>query len=458
MRVPLSRFPVVPRRVRTGRLTRRECIAWIAGLLGALVAALAVWAGFDPVVLAIAGASVAVLIAAFRKPEWCLIAGLALAPAGGDLSGVSAVGLLIVGVAGLVALARMIISRDHDIPLLYAVSALLLAWLAIRYLIEGSDVAARSIVGVGALLPLAVVLSARGYDLRRALTAGAAIFLVLAAVSAIFVEQGARFAGYSGNPNRMVFSALIAIAALTSLTSSDNRTFTRITGALLISMGIAMVAVSGSQQGYVGLAVLALCCGAAAISKSARSWFLRRQLLGVLALGVAAGSLAAVVAVTANPATLEDYWTLSGRTPIFFAAFESFLQNPVLGTGLDSVTFGEIVERSAHSSILAVFAGGGVFAGLSWIGILAVAAVRAFRSLRSGDVTSLTMVMLLIVQSVQTVQFSLWTWIVLLIAFQKSAIPQSKDRAISLEDSAEKRCSDSVKRYEALSRIPDARS
>jgi hypothetical protein len=379
-----------------------------------LVALLATDVTVAAIVVAIAIAGILTL----RMPHWCLAVALALSAAGGNASLLSGIALAIAIGAGTVSLIVAIWAKRFALPVALVVPVLLLVWLLVRYTVEGTDLTARTIAACLALVPLALETARRGHALRPIITMAGAIFIALSAAAPLFIAQSARFDGISGNPNRMVFALLVFLPFVLSLVAERTRAV-RAAGLILSLSAMVMIVLSGSSQGLIGLAVISLCLAIA----STRGWELsrRRMANAVITMALIGGALAALGAVEWS----EDMLTLSARTPLFAAAFEDFLLHPWIGSGLDSVSHGDVVERSAHSVPLALAASGGALAGGAWLGVVAFLVLVGARWTFSGNLLGAALLAVVVVQFVQTVQFLLLTWMIITFVAERGGAHRS---------------------------------
>lgn len=366
-------------------------------------------AGLMVVVALVSGSLLAV-----TNPAACLVLVLALSTAGGSASVLSGIAVAIALGAGAVRVLIALLTRSLQISPASAFLMLLLLWLAARFISEGSVITARTILACAAILFLTQAVKDRGHSIGSILTHSAVVFALLTAASPLVIAQGARFAGFSGNPNRMVFALLVFLPFLLMLFRHEDRRVRFVGGALSAATAI-MIALSGSSQGVAGIAVIALC----ALITVTRGW--QRSSRRVANVGIVVGVAGATAVGALTIEWSDDLLTLSDRVPIFSAAFDDFLRNPWLGSGLDTVSFGDVVERSPHSVILALFASGGILAGTAWLVILVVTVAAGVRRIGNGDLTGAVMLAFATVQFVQTVQFLLITWAVLALAFERES-------------------------------------
>jgi O-antigen ligase len=208
---------------------------------------------------------------------------------------------------------------------------------------------------------------------------------IVYALAAIFIsgpgEQG-RYSAFGGGPNvfaRIEVLGVISAVALFMLTG-------RILPLLVIPLFLLATVLSGSRGTLVAGAVV----GFVAVLK------LRHRLRGG---AIAAAALVAVVAVGAiwafAPPEFTDLFQerfveqtvqeqyLSGRTDIWMAAVDMFIDHPIAGAGLDGF-YGLIGVNQAveypHNYVLAVAAEG----GLAGLGLLTVSIVLWTRIVRGG--------------------------------------------------------------------------
>jgi O-antigen ligase len=210
---------------------------------------------------------------------------------------------------------------------------------------------------------------------------------IVYALAAIFIsgpgEQG-RYSAFGGGPNvfaRIEVLGVIAAVALFMLTG-------RILPLLVIPLFLLATVLSGSRGTLVAGGVV----GFAALLK------LRHRLRGGAIAGAALVAVVAVGAIWAfAPPEFTDLFQerfveqtvqeqyLSGRTDIWMAAVDMFIDYPIAGSGLDGF-YGLIGVNQAveypHNYVLAVAAEG----GLAGLGLLTASIVLWTRVVRGGGV------------------------------------------------------------------------
>lgn len=358
-------------------------------------------------VLAVGGLGVLILIPlALKLPEWVLAAGIVFTLAGGSFASFSTAGGLVlalgafVAVIGAIAQGRALPWRKALLPIVVLTS------LGIRVAIEGDVVTLADIVKAAAAVGLVLASSHKFERLTFALGAAGLVFVFVSAVFGNTNELGTRFTGISGNSNRMVFALLVFLPFLLILTKRGTALPLRLASAAGIVLSISLILASGSSQGLVGLAAIVFILLLRGVLAS--SGGLRTLLLTATALCV----LVAIQPAWRLISGSEDLTTLSGRTPLYSAAWSVIKANPWLGTGLQSVSDAGIVDRSAHSAVLSLAATAGIPLALVWIAIMIILLSRTVALARHGNLLAAAAFVFVVEQLVQSVQILALTWVV----------------------------------------------
>lgn len=358
-------------------------------------------------VLAVGGLGVLILIPlALKLPEWVLAAGIVFTLAGGSFASFSTAGGLVlalgafVAVIGAIAQGRALPWRKALLPIVVLTS------LGIRVAIEGDVVTLADVVKAAAAVGLVLTSSHKFERLTFALGAAGLVFVFVSAVFGNTNELGTRFTGISGNSNRMVFALLVFLPFLLILTKRGTALPLRLASAAGIVLSISLILASGSSQGLVGLAAIVFILLLRGVLAS--SGGLRTLLLTATALCV----LVAIQPAWRLISGSEDLTTLSGRTPLYSAAWSVIRANPWLGTGLQSVSDAGIIDRSAHSAVLSLAATAGIPLALVWIAIMVILLSRTVALARHGNLLAAAAFVFIVEQLVQSVQILALTWVV----------------------------------------------
>ena len=358
-------------------------------------------------VLAVGGLGVLLLIPlALKLPEWVLAAGIVFTLAGGSFASFSTAGGLVlalgafVAVIGAIAQGRALPWRKALLPIVVLTS------LGIRVAIEGDVVTLADVVKAAAAVGLVLTSSHKFERLTFALGAAGLVFVFVSAVFGNTNELGTRFTGISGNSNRMVFALLVFLPFLLILTKRGTALPLRLASAAGIVLSISLILASGSSQGLVGLAAIVFILLLRGVLAS--SGGLRTLLLTATALCV----LVAIQPAWRLISGSEDLTTLSGRTPLYSAAWSVIRANPWLGTGLQSVSDAGIIDRSAHSAVLSLAATAGIPLALVWIAIMVILLSRTVALARHGNLLAAAAFVFIVEQLVQSVQILALTWVV----------------------------------------------
>ena len=347
---------------------------------------------------------------AIRFPDVVLGAGLFACLGAGEFGVLNQAGQAILVAGGLVSLVRLISQRTGFTFGVLAAPLLLVGWLAVRLAMGSGFETVRPLVAcLGALfLANACVVEKRPW--MRVLSWAALVFVFVSWRFGSADATGLRFAGISSNPNRMVMGVLVAIPLfIQSAVSKSATLWTRMAMVCGIITSVYLVVASGSDQGGAGLFVIALLLGVAVTRRfSAVS-------VWVASIGLALGAIVlsgATVASSLSP----DVMTLSGRTVLYQAGWNEFLEHPFIGSGLIHVSHGLTVERSTHNSIIGIAAAAGLFGVIVWIVILTMALRGALTQIRAGLFAGAAAIGVVVSQLVQSVEFVPLTWALLLLA------------------------------------------
>lgn len=391
---------------RRAMLLRSSVVLWSLGAVA--VVALTCIAMIEPTFVVVFGGGVVAVVAVIRVPHWALAAGLLLSLVSGVSSELATAGgwlLILCGLFGLFELMRS--GSDANLARALVLPLSLIGWLILRFLVVGDSASVADALRCGAVVLAMAACISRKVDITRALGYVGAIFITASLVFGATNTLGTRFEGISGNPNRMVLGLLLLVPFTVSLASKGHHWFVRLGSLASVVAAIFLVVQSGSAQGLVGLLFLAL---------SFFVWFLAgrgrvlRALVWIIAVVTVLVSIPIVFEMIQSS---DDLTTLSGRTPIYAAALADIINNPLIGSGLRSVSEGAIVDRSAHSAVLGLAASAGILAAVVWITLMVVVAVRGAASLASGWIVGASAIILVSEQFVQSIELVPIAWAIL---------------------------------------------
>lgn len=383
-RIDLSRV-VVPVLASAAALTAGWLAASAPGLGVLLVGALVVSA------------------AAVVYPGWVLGTGLFLSVVSPAVVGVAAFGPRLLVLAGLVCLARMASTRFSGFPKHASLILVLLALMIASVGLGSSPEAVGSFFACAAAVAIAAYVRAfrKSWATPFALTAVA--FVVLSHLAGEFTATGERFAGVSGNPNRMTLGLLVAICFLLQAILLHRRLAARALTLILIVLAVRLVFLSGSAQGIVGFFAIG---GAVCVFAARR---LERGAAIALAVAVITIGILGLIASDFTQYLSADAMTLSNRTGIFASGVDAFLNKPILGSGEARVDYGA-EERSTHNSIIAIAVASGIVGLALWLAILGRSLASSGRSLRGGNLAASAVIVVVVTQLVQQIEALPLTW------------------------------------------------
>jgi O-antigen ligase len=200
--------------------------------------------------------------------------------------------------------------------------------------------------------------------------------------------------GTLGNPNfAAAVMAIIGVLVFASVLNSNFNKYYRFASLVLFINLLVVIYLSNASQGMVSLLF--------GIGIYVTLWsFLHSRKLGVLltALGLFGSSMLVLGMLQIGPLTELIYKeTVSIRGYYWRAGVEMFLQNPLLGVGIDnyglyfkqlrevnySLIYGmEITNNNAHNTIIQMFATGGIFMGIAYLILTAFIFWRGFLSIK----------------------------------------------------------------------------
>jgi hypothetical protein len=250
-----------------------------------------------------------------------------------------------------------------------------------------------------------------GGDYKRmsdALGVAGLTFVLASYVMGTVFEFSARYAGVSGNPNRMTLGLLFFLPFVLRLAVGRNSIVTRVAAAAAIALTLQMTIASGSAQGTVGLLLLLL-GGCMYLTRRASRFAVGfvGLLMAVLAVWyVSGGSLEGSID--------EDTRTLSGRTVAYESGLQMIRDNPVAGSGRIHVDLGIGTQISAHNSLIGITATAGVVAGGMWFFLLLRSVFAAVANIRRGVASSTAGLLVVVIQLVQSVEYTPLAWFGLL--------------------------------------------
>ncbi len=360
--------------------------------------------------LVVALGAICTALIAVHRPEVVLGIGAFACLGAGQYAILTRLGQAVLLVGGIAAVFRVVGKRGGP-SIGYLVLPILTAgWVGLRLSMgSGTEASRPLLIAIAALiLAWACIVDDRHWE--QALAWSGLLFVAASFFLGSLDETGQRFAGISGNPNRMVMGVLVAIPLLVELgVKKKQRWWIRAATLGGVLLSIQLIRTSGSDQGTAGLAIIVLMCGFALTRRvSALS------ITAILAAGIA--SIALLLFTTAFISNLSpDVASLSGRTFLYRAGLHEFLSNFLLGSGRIHVSLGTAVDRSTHNSIIGIAASSGVFGVAGWLGYLAIALFRSFQRVRVGYFSGVSAVGVVVSQTVQSVELVALAWIVLLL-------------------------------------------
>ena len=383
---------------------------WLIGVGGTMGAGLlGIAAVQQPLVaLALCGA-VAVAWATYRRPEIPLAVGSFATLAGGGFSIGAQIGQAILLVAGAVAVLELL--RDHRASTLrlVALPAFTALWLGLRLAMESGVPVARPTVACLAAVVLGGLCIARRRPWVTTWAAASVVFLGVTAVFGQLDPTGSRFEGISGNPNRMVFGALVALPVLMDCLFHGKSLVLRLAMTVGIVVAVRTVLVSGSDQGVVGLGLVMLLLVAYLVRRADSA------LVGVAVLASAAVAVYTVLGSGVLQGLSPDLRSLSGRTYLYQAGWAEFTTHPVWGSGAMHISSGLAADRATHNSLLGFANASGIVGAAAWLALLLRSGFESIRRLHGGELAAAMAVVVILVQLVQSVELSPLAWAALLL-------------------------------------------
>lgn len=334
-----------------------------AALFAFTVLAVALWGAISP--LAVSLLAVALAVTARHRPHWVLSAGVMTKFTGGTESSISTLGSWLIIIALVVAVHHHL-STKHPRPVPFGIVPWLLLWLTLRPLAENNPALASTFALALTAVVTALLTAASKLSLAQPMAYASAAFIVYSALFGVMDPTGLRFAGISGNPNRMVAGVLLSLPFLVAVAI---RSRSRIASLLLVGAGMEgchLVLRSGSSQGYVALLVLTL----GVTWFACRKWPAARWVLSYFVISGA--MLGGLYVAMGGIALDDDTATLSGRVPLYEAAWGHIQQNWLLGTGASHFDAIYDPDRATHSMFLSLALIGGIATGIAWLVALAV--------------------------------------------------------------------------------------
>jgi len=407
----------MPRRLVTsfpGRLPRpyRPAREWTYTIVMALLAAataasVTLSVVVSPVLPAAAVGAVVLAVAASWRPGVVLAAGIVLTLAGGEFaSWSSAGGILLAGGSAIAVLMSLVRGQRLPWRRLWLPLAIL-AWLSVRLLAADDP---QTLVDIAKCLGAVLLVVTGLRDRRSALMYIGGAGMVFLALTVFLGESntlGTRYSGISGNSNRMVFGVLVLLPFVVALAAASKNLVVRGAAVAGVVASLLLVGASGSSQGLVGLAAIVLVLLLQGFFRFAG---------GVRALFATVGVIVTIVVIPVAAQLVrasDDLSTLSGRTPLYAAAWAVIKENPLVGTGLQSVSDGSVVDRSAHSALLGLAATGGIPLGLAWTGVIVALLAATVRLSRRRDFAAAAAFVFVVEQFVQSVQLVPLSWLVI---------------------------------------------
>lgn len=349
----------------------------------------------------------ALVIATHFQPGWVLAGGTFLGLTSPASIGVAQYAPKALVLAGLVCLVRLLFRRTSQLPQRTTYLLVLLGLLVISASLSRAPSSISAYLACAGAVLVAILIRVEQRRWVEAFVAASLAFVAATAVLGDFDPTGLRFAGVSGNPNRMVFGLLIAVCFLTYASFSSKSWTMRL---VLAGVGVVvayMIVLSGSDQGIFGLGV---CAAAVVVCVLRRSRF--RAVFGVLSIAAMTALIGLQVSNSNSQDLSRDTTTLSGRTPIYSAGIDEFLESPILGTGNARVEVGYGAARSTHNSVVGVGLTAGIVALALWCLILAGAVQSGIAMLRRGNYLGTAALIVVVTQFVQQIEMVSVTWAV----------------------------------------------
>lgn len=405
------------------RTSLRETCASATAIIAAAVLGVSAGEGYETELLIFAGV-VAVCVSALRSPHLLLCgAGFAVL-AGGSFASVAGVGQVSLILGGILATLKTS-SRRFSCEARIVIPAVLLLWLSVRLTIDGGYDILRPLAACLGAMALTYVSLREQRDIPLMMTWGGVVFLALSWWLGELDHTGLRFQGISGNPNRMTFGLLVAVPFfIDSAFRARRRSFIALLVAAVIQ-AVWLISISGSDQGTVGCIVLVVLAIFFAFRRMGR--------VGFVLMGGVVGVLAFVAIVARASVTwTTDELTLSGRTPLYRAGWQEFLNNPIFGSGNIHVSDTLTAARSAHNSIISLAASAGTLALALWIILLVTSVVNGVALIQAGRFYGAAAVSVVVTQLVQQIELMPLTWMILTVAAQRSLTGRRSDDPLSL--------------------------
>ncbi|MGP3535789.1 O-antigen ligase family protein [Microbacterium sp. RD1] len=357
-------------------------------------------------------AAVAVAVASVLRPDLVLSAAVVLGLAGGAYASWSTVGYVLATVGGAVSLL-MVLSRKtwHHLIAVVLLPLITLSLLAIRFVLAGDDYFLTVAMRCAGIVFLTIYAVARRGDPLPALALASVVFIGLTLIVGDTSATGMRLSGFSGNPNRMVFGCLILLPFLLAFLWRRKSVFRHTLTAVTLGVNGYVLFLSGSSQALFGLVVLSLVVIAYLLSSTHP---LARMLLWIYTV---VALILALATIDLEPYLSDDLITLSGRTDLYSAAWDEFTRNPLFGTGMTSVSSGDVMDRSAHSSWLGLLAAGGLVVGIPWAMILLRICATGLSMVSSRNIAGAAAVLFVVEQLVQSVEYTQLAWFVVAYFF-----------------------------------------
>ncbi|WP_084349151.1 O-antigen ligase family protein [Janibacter limosus] len=175
------------------------------------------------------------------------------------------------------------------------------------------------------------------------------VFLISSVPFAIATDY--RFAGLSGNPNRLVLAIVILLPFALALTSTRP-----LASLVLLTCGAIVTYYTGSAQGLILFPIVVLLS-----IRGVRTWLPLVLYTGVI--GLLTGSLLSPAVTDLLESARQLLGDLSGRTEIYTQSWNAIRDSLFLGTGNRylSTTSGPL---STHNSYLSLLLAGGIITAL----------------------------------------------------------------------------------------------
>lgn len=369
------------------------------------------WVTVGPLYAVIAASMPLAAIVVWHKPGVAVTLVILMTLTGGSLSAYASGGVAL-SYFSLAVLVPRVLTTGHAGARIVISTVPLPLLVGARMAIEGNAEDALVVVRVIATICLvAVVLQEKGtFAVYRSFAVAGAIFLVATLAFGELFEGGQRYAGISGNPNRMVLGVLILVPFTLGVIRGWPL-LPRCLGMLGMVSGTTWIClVSGSSQATAGLIAFGVYGVVALLS------YLPARLRPATALLITGAMLTIACLAAGQIRFSNDIRSLSGRIPLYESAIREIADAPLLGSGRIHVAAGLDEFRSAHSAVLGYTSTGGIVAGMLWLIMMGIVVAEALRLSYARDPAAIGLFALAILQFVQSVEYIVAVWSIIIFA------------------------------------------